>query len=69
MIMNFKILIFALLLSCTWSQPNDDPRNDDEINPENDDDLLSSSDESNDGNPSIKSGNNDYSFIYITLKY
>ena len=51
MIMNFKIviLIFVLLFSCNWTQSSDDPRNDDEINPENEDDLLSSSDESNDG--------------------
>ena len=38
-----KILIFVLLFSSTWA-------GNDEINPENDDDLLSSSDESNDGN-------------------
>ena len=48
--MNFKkvILIFVLLFSFTWAvNSNDDPRNDDKINPENE--LLSSSDESDDG--------------------
>ena len=42
--MNFKnlIVICALLISSTWA-------GNDEINPENGDDLLSSSDESNDG--------------------
>ena len=48
--MNFKkvILIFVLLFSFTWAvNSNEDPRNDDEINPENE--LLSSSDESDDG--------------------
>ena len=48
-IMNFKkvILIFVLLFSFTWAVNSNDPRNDDEINPENE--LLSSSDESDDG--------------------
>ena len=47
--MNFKkvILIFVLLFSFTWAVNSNDPRNDDEINPENE--LLSSSDESDDG--------------------
>ena len=42
--MNFKklIVICAVLISSTWA-------GNDEINAENDDDLLSSSDESNDG--------------------
>ena len=41
--MNFKkVVIFVLLFSSTWA-------NDDEINPENDEDILSSSDESDDG--------------------
>ena len=42
--MNFKnlIVICALLISSTWAW-------NDEINAENDDDLLSSSDESDDG--------------------
>ena len=45
-----KILIFVLLFSCTWAlNSNDDPRNNDEINLENDDDVLSSSDESDNG--------------------
>ena len=49
LIMNFKkvILIFVLLFSFTWAVNSNDPRNDDEINPENE--LLSSSDESDDG--------------------
>ena len=51
--MNFKkVVIFVLLFSSTWavnSKSNDDPRNDDRINPENDDEILSSSDESDDG--------------------
>ena len=47
--MNFKkvILIFVLLFSFTWAVNSNDPRNDDEINPENE--LLSSSDESDNG--------------------
>ena len=47
--MNFKkVVIFVLLFSSTWAVNSNDPRNDDdEINPENE--LLSSSDESDDG--------------------
>ena len=54
--MHFKkfILIFVLLFSSTWAvnsnedpRYDDDPRNDEQINPENE--LLSSSDESDDG--------------------
>ena len=46
--MNFKkVIIFVLLFSSTWAVNSNDPRNDDEINPENE--LLSSSDESDDG--------------------
>ena len=47
--MKFKkdILIFVLLFSFTWAVNSNDPKNDDEINPENE--LLSSSDESDDG--------------------
>ena len=44
-----KVLIFVLLISSTWAfNSNDNPRNNDEINPENDN-VLSSSDESDDG--------------------
>ena len=49
--MNFKkFLIIGLLILSIWAvNSNDDPRNNDEINPENDDDVLSSSDESDNG--------------------
>ena len=48
--MNFKkFLIIGLLILSIWAvNSNDDPRNNDEINPENDN-VLSSSDESDDG--------------------
>ena len=44
-----KVLIFVLLILSTWAfNSNDNPRNNDEINPENDN-VLSSSDESDNG--------------------
>ena len=53
--MNFKkFLIIGLLISSIWAvNSNDDPRNNDEINPENDN-VLSSSDESDDGKSELK---------------
>ena len=52
-----KVLILVLLISSTWAfNSNDDPRNNDEINPENDN-VLSSSDESDDGKSELKTYN------------
>ena len=52
--MNFKkFLIIGLLILSIWAvNSNDDPRNNDEINPENDN-VLSSSDESDDGKSQV----------------
>ena len=56
--MNFKkFLIIGLLILSIWAvNSNDDPRNNDEINPENDN-VLSSSDESDDGKSELKTYN------------